>query len=177
MVESKGRYALPPRDTAAALGDLIVTWAWAQNFILFALAELMAGRSIKGDDDDALVLASPLVGMAARTHLGLLKTLSQHRLPEVDATKIEKITEKLSDICDHRNDLVHGVWSAHAKPQIMVVATSRVVGKVSTKQKLIIAKQIQVWTAAIRDQMLELVRVLYSHGYLKSYVREDPKPT
>lgn len=151
---------------AAAIGEFIAAWSGVEMGLVMLMADLMLGRKFSMDSEADVFVLVPLIGMAPRTQIALLKTLLHQRLGDSAAAPIDKTLERLYGLKRHRDLLAHGVWEFHAKTGGMYALGAKMTYPARSTRVHFTARRVCEFTVALDDHFVRLIEAVQPHGYL-----------
>lgn len=148
-------------EIAAALGNMIVAWAHADQMLIFALARI-SGMTIHMAQDGYHRLPT------FEARVKFLKAIADEWQPEdFDKPAILQGIDKLAKLARSRNHWVHGDWCAPDDRSSTVVFDMRAKDGTPDRRKTVKAHDIDHHRQRVierADELGELIRITEIHG-------------
>jgi hypothetical protein len=149
-------------ELAAALGDMIVVWAYAETILINTTTRVLGSNLNK-------IQAGYYRIPTFEARVKYLNALIEHWKPEprFDKNKIAKAVERLSKLAITRNEWVHGDWCAAEDGSHVVVFNHRVPGSSPRRTKPVKAHDVEHHVNTVRTRARELFHLI-DHDSLPS---------
>ena len=146
---------------AIALGNLIVTWAYAEATLSFCLAEVF-------QIEPNMAIATYYRIPTFESRVKFLLAAFPNWVPQkgLDKDEIEKAIGKLSKLAKTRNDWIHNVWCVSKKTNETVIFDYR--KPLGERKKVIKAHDIEHHCKTVRERSFDLQRLV--PGYATPFV-------
>lgn len=150
----------------AAVGWLVIEWAAVENFLSFALHELMVGHTVKAGED--VTGYAVIVGMKTQTKIGLMKTLAGIRFEEPHTKQLCVLLNKIDSLQEKRDAVAHWQWKT--RKSRLYVHTLKTVGQMRRREFPMSIDEMHNYARQLHEHHEELISMLHGLGYLKRFV-------